>query len=386
MTTVEGMETTANSHLRRWLGVPRSFSSIGLYSTGSKLQLPLKSITEEFKVTKVRQHLMLRDSKDEKVRTARVEIRTGRKWSTRKTIGEAESRLRHSEIVGRVAIGRQGLDVTPTDKWGTASAEGKRHLVQREVRTMEEEARMVKAVGMKKQGRWLNWEGVRPVKLGWNDIWKMEPSRLQFKLKSVYDVLPSPTNLATWGLSDDPNCVLCGKPANLEHILSACSESLKDGRYTWRHDKVLAVLADTLERNLKKPRTTKGGLKFVNFVKEGETGPRAGVEGKGLLGTPTDWKMRVDLKQRMEFPSEIAVTNKRPDIVIWSAKTKQAVLLELTVPWEERIEEAYERKNLKYQELVKNCQENGWKIWFFAVEVGCRGFVGQSTWRALRAI
>ena len=74
----------------------------------------------------------------------------------------------------------------------------------------------------------------------------MEPSRLQFKLKSAYDVLPSPTSLATWGLSED--CVLCGKPANLEHILSACSESLKDGRYTWRHDKVLAVLDDNLER------------------------------------------------------------------------------------------------------------------------------------------
>ena len=66
--------------------------------------------------------------------------------------------------------------------------------------------------------------------------------------------------------------------------------------------------------------------------------------------------MRVDLKQRMGFPSEI-VTNKRPDIVIWSAKTKQAVLLELTVPWEERIEQAYERKNLKYQELVRDCQQ-----------------------------
>ena len=66
-------------------------------------------------------------------------------------------------------------------------------------------------------------------------------------------------------------------------------------------------------------------MKFGNFVKEDEIGPRAVVEGNGLLGTATDWK---DLKQRMEFPSEIAVTNKRPDIVIWSAKTKQAVLLE----------------------------------------------------------
>ena len=58
---------------------------------------------------------------------------------------------------------------------------------------------------------------------------------------------------------------------------------------------------------MKKLRETKGGLKFVNFVKEGETGPRAGVEGNGLLGTATDWKMRVDLKQKMEFPSDIHV-------------------------------------------------------------------------------
>ena len=63
---------------------------------------------------------------------------------------------------------------------------------------MEEESRMVKAASMKKQGSWLNWEGARQQKLGWNEIWKMEPHRLQFKLDSVYDVLPSPTNLATW--------------------------------------------------------------------------------------------------------------------------------------------------------------------------------------------
>ena len=69
--------------------------------------------------------------------------------------------------------------------------------------------------------------------------------------------------------------------------------------------------------------------------------------------------MRVDLKQIMsEFPSEIVVTNKGPDIVIWSAKTKQAVLLESTVSWEERTEEAYERKNLKYQELSTKWMED----------------------------
>ena len=140
---------------------------------------------------------------------------------------------------------------------------------------------------MKKQGIWLNWEEVIPVKLGWNDIWKMEPSRLQFKLKSMYDVLPSPTNLATWGLSE-----LCfmWKASKLR----AYTISLLRVLQRWRLDKVVVVFAATLERNVEKPRAAKGGLKFVNFVKEGETGPRAGVEGNGLLGTATYWNDRKD--------------------------------------------------------------------------------------------
>ena len=37
------------------------------------------------------------------------------------------------------------------------------------------------------------------------------------------------------------------------------------------------------------------------------------------------------------------------------------VLLELTVPWEDRIEEANERKRAKYSELTTECRSNGWK-------------------------
>ncbi|CAC5418562.1 unnamed protein product [Mytilus coruscus] len=38
-TTVEAIERKINSHLRRWLGVPPSFTAIGLYSRSSQLQL-----------------------------------------------------------------------------------------------------------------------------------------------------------------------------------------------------------------------------------------------------------------------------------------------------------------------------------------------------------
>ena len=83
--------------------------------------------------------------------------------------------------------------------------------------------------------------------------------------------------------------------------------------------------------------------------------------------------MKVDLRQRMEFPQQTAVAKKRPEIVIWSVATKQAILLELTVPWEDRIDDAHGLKSLKYQNLVKDSQQNEWKLCSCAAEVGCRG-------------
>lgn len=135
--------------------------------------------------------------------------------------------------------------------------EGKER-VQREVRHVEEEMRQARTAALSKQGRWLNWEGTQARKLTWDEIWKVEANRMSFLLKSLYDVLPSPTNLVVWGLSEDPACKLCNKPANLEHVLSSCSQSLANGRYRWRHDKVLTEIAECLEIEIKSKRRNKG--------------------------------------------------------------------------------------------------------------------------------
>ena len=100
--TVEELERTINKHLRKWLGLPPSFTSIGLYSRTSKLQLHFTLLVEEYKVGKARLVMTLKDSKDEKVRTAGVEVKTGRKSSASKAVTKAESRLRHKDIVGTV--------------------------------------------------------------------------------------------------------------------------------------------------------------------------------------------------------------------------------------------------------------------------------------------
>ena len=53
--------------------------------------------------------------------------------------------------------------------------------------------------------------------------------------------------------------------------------------------------------------------------------------------------MRVDLDK---FPDHVTSTSLRPDIVLSSVSSRQVLLIEPTVPLEDRIEEANERKQV----------------------------------------
>jgi len=98
-TTVEGLETMVNRYLRRWFGLPPSMTSIGLYNKTGMLQLPLFSIVEEYKVSKAKLVLTLRDSSDMSISGAGIEVRTARRWSASSAVEKAESRLKHQDIV-----------------------------------------------------------------------------------------------------------------------------------------------------------------------------------------------------------------------------------------------------------------------------------------------
>lgn len=123
----------------------------------------------------------------------------------------------------------------------------------------------------------------------------------------------------------------------------------------------------------------------ITFVRAGE---KVAVAARNtfsdLLATARDWELRVYLGKQLKFPEAVAKTSVRPDIVITSAATEQVILLELTVPWEDRIED--ERKRAKYSELVEECRSNGWRARWLLMEVGCRGFVGQSLCRAFKML
>ncbi|KAJ8369267.1 hypothetical protein SKAU_G00092950 [Synaphobranchus kaupii] len=124
------------------------------------------------------------------------------------------------------------------------------------------------------------------------------------------------------------------------------------------------------------------------FVHESVKQPKACTSKPeaGQLGAARDWKLLADLEQKLCFPSEIATTNLRPDLVLWSTSLCTVYIIELTVPWEDAVGEAYEGKRLKYAELAAGAEQHGWKAKVCPVEIGCRGFVGMSTTRLLKDI
>ncbi|RXN11796.1 unconventional myosin-If-like protein [Labeo rohita] len=174
----------------------------------------------------------------------------------------------------------------------------------------------------------------------------------------------------------------------MAHILSGCKIALTQGRYRWRHDKVLAVLADILEkeRGKRRPAKVRPLLSTIAFVKEGQRPIVHSQARQNLLQSAQEWEMEVDLGRRLRFPEAVLSTTLRPDIIMWSLEGKRIILVELTVPWEEGCEEAAERKNGKYQQLVQDCRDKGWTTWLMTVEVGCRGFPAQSAWNLMTKV
>ena len=107
-----------------------------------------------------------------------------------------------------------------------------------------------------------------------------------------------------------------------------------------------------------------------------------------LLSGATDWTVLADLDKQLKFPSEIAQTRLRPDLVLFSKASKRVIWWELTrtIPSEERRAASHELKLDRYTSLQAEIQANGWSCFNFAVEVGARGVVAASLEGASRKI
>ena len=245
---------------------------------------------------------------------------------------------------------------------------------------MEAEGREVHIIQCAQQGQVTRWE--EPVverKTGWSDIWEWNTSRLSFLLRSTYDVVHSPVNLVRWKVQEVDKC-MCGKLGTMKHIPSNCHLALK--RYTWRHNEVLKVLTEMAKKQVEEgkyaPKPLKQGLGKIEFV------PQGGKVPDRKKGNKTDvkWEVAADFKGCERF---IPIpTTKKSGLVIWSEEEKEVHLVELTVPHEHNISSAHERKENRYEALVRECEEAGWKAMHFTVQVGCRGYIATSITKWMR--
>ncbi len=121
LSPVERIEKKVSSHVRRWLGVPRSFSTNALYASSFRLCLPITSLVEKYKATKIRAQAMLQYSRDSVVRNLGPDLDTGRKWPVTSALESLQERLAMKDIIGATTQGRAGLGLNAFQRFGDAT-------------------------------------------------------------------------------------------------------------------------------------------------------------------------------------------------------------------------------------------------------------------------
>lgn len=267
-------------------------------------------------------------------------------------------------------------------------------------KTWRDGERVAHAHGLAMQSVWTNWqESASPFDLSWkNLIYGPGPRVIAFVLNSAINSVRTPDMLRLWGKSDTAICKLCAHTqCTLHHILVHCPYALKGHRYNWRHDSVLTNIAPVLENFILHhnqlppcPSSTMPAITFVSSSRSGKKtrpSPKSTPRYSSVLNGYSDWKVLIDFDNNpIVFPPMIIATDERPDIVIWSASARTAILIELTCPAEEGIAAAQARKEGKYAQLVASINDSPWSAHLFTIEVGARGFVAHSVRRCFKKL
>jgi hypothetical protein len=375
--------------LKKWSGIGSSVDEGMLYRSRTNLGLQLTAVGDHYNAMQVVKTQLLQESADETVRET-LSAKVAREASM--------TRHRKPSKLNTEATAQVKLDLrfpTQPDRQGLGNGKFKadhttaeiRKLVSVTTRGFAEDKRIQHAQNLAIQGTWTKWhDNVIPFDLSWkNLIYGQGPHVIKFVLNATVNWVKTPDLLKLWGYTQEARCKLCGHPqCTLHHIISSCPHSLNGKRYTWRHDSVLLYLKPVLQELIDKANAnpvSNNILPQISFVRAGESKPPTKTKSNKntLLCGATDWKLLVDLEHcKTIYPPEIYATPERPDIVIWSNRTKRALNVELTCPAEEGIEDARVRKKAKYSDLIHASKNRKWSAELLTIEVGARGFVART--------
>ena len=104
------------------------------------------------------------------------------------------------------------------------------------------------------------------------------------------------------------------------------------GRYEWRHYRVLKELAGLTQGKIGANESeVEEWKRKIIFIRAEEKGEEQHVQQSLILSTAKDWKLSVDVEHKLKIPTPVAVTNLRPDMTITLVETKQMAIIELTI-------------------------------------------------------
>ena len=205
------------------------------------------------------------------------------------------------------------------------------------------------------QGRLLCLLDEMEVDASWKGfLYSLPQGTAKFILNASIDTLPTKSNLKLWGKRNNDRCRKCGWKETLNHILSSCEKSLNQGRFTYRHNQVLHELLPKIDED-----------KFHIF---------SDIEGYTTNGGGT-------------IPGSILTVNVKPDVVLIDKIKKEIAIIELTCPWEDRLDISRKLKTDKYAPLVADLQfEAGYEVEFLPLEIGVRGIINKDNDGTLKRI
>ena len=168
---------------------------------------------------------------------------------------------------------------------------------------------------------------------------KMPKNIFNFTIRYLNNSLSTRSNLKKWNFTQSSDCSFCHLPETLLHVVAGCKSYLEEGRYTWRHNSALQVLANYF-------RATSGLSLYVDL--------------------PC-------------FHSPCIITGDifRPDLILVTTD-KKIYILELTVGFETNLEVNAERKRAKYQSLVENLKSKYKDVNFVNLSISSLGIFGPS--------
>ena len=216
------------------------------------------------------------------------------------------------------------------------------------------ETRLQHARGLEHQGQLLRTIDDKAANTWSSAVQQLPPLVVTFAMNAAQNTLPHNANLALWKRKDDLSdaCKLCGERQSLSHVLNHCPTTLNLRRYNIRHDTVLAVI---------------------------EQGIRSHA--------PNGVCVLADLPshQPYTFPPHITHTDLSPDLVLWNVKEKTVCIIELTVCYETRFEEAHRLKANKYADLIEAIKAMEYIPDLITLEVGSRGPYNPAGFNDLKA-